>query len=307
MGLAGFVLTFVVSTRSLFLMLNLFQMLRISLSGWHIHVFFTKIDLAKGYWQILVLPEDRPKTAFATHQGLFQFIRMPFGLVSAPAVFARMMRMLHLADLSAENLFDDILVHSASWSEHLHHVRNVLDRLKSYGLTARPSKILAGFQSLEFLGHVVGSGVLGPDESKTEKILQVSTPTTKKQVRSLLGLLSFYRRYVPGFASVAAPLTDLTKEGGRSCRSIHWTPDCALILDAIPLSRDPSLEIMLPRYLKLSTTFSSTSSIKIADCGATELGASWKSTSVFPKLIVSPNCLEASEKLFSMACRSPGL
>ena len=75
--------------------------------------FFTKIDLAKGYWQILVLPEDRPKTAFATHQGLFQFIRMPFGLVSAPAVFARMMRMLHLADLSAENFFD-ILVHSAS-------------------------------------------------------------------------------------------------------------------------------------------------------------------------------------------------
>ena len=186
--------------------------------------FFTKIDLAKGYWQILVLPEDRPKTAFATHQGLFQFIRMPFGLVSAPAAFARMMRMLHLADLSAENFFDDILVHSASWSDHLHHVRNVLDRLKSYGLTARPSKILAGFQSLEFLAHVVGSGVVRPDESKTKKILPVSTATTKKQVLSLLGLLSFYRRYIPGFASVAAPLTDLTKEGGRSCRSIHWTP-----------------------------------------------------------------------------------
>ena len=209
--------------------------------------FFTKIDLAKGYWQILVFPEDRPKTAFATHQGLFQFIRMPFGLVSAPAVFARMMRMLHLADLSAENFFDDILVHSASWSDHLHHVRNVLDRLKSYGLTARPSKILAGFQSLEFLGHVVGSGVLRPDESKTEKILQVSTPTTKKQVRSLLGLLSFYRRYIPGFASVAAPLTDLTKEGGRSCRSIHWTPDCASALQEIQdiLSRKPVL--LLPR------------------------------------------------------------
>ena len=208
--------------------------------------FFTKIDFAKGYWQILVLPEDRPKTAFATHQGLFQFIRMPFGLVSAPAVFARMMRMLHLADLSAENFFD-ILVHSASWSDHLHHVRNVLDRLRSYGLTARPSKILAGFQSLEFLGHVVGSGVLRPDESKTEKILQVSTPTIKKQVRSLLGLLSFYRRYIPGFASVAAPLTDLTKEGGRSCRSIHWTPDCASALQEIQdiLSRKPVL--LLPR------------------------------------------------------------
>ena len=172
---------------------------------------------------------------------------MPFGLVSAPAVFALMMRMLHLADLSAENFFDDILVHSASWSDHLHHARNVLDRLKSYGLTAHPSKILAGFQSLEFLGHVVGSGVLRPDESKIEKILQVSTPTTKKQVRSLLGLLRLYRRYIPGFASVAAPLTDLTKEGGRSCHSIHWTPDCASALQEIQdiLSHKPVL--LLPQ------------------------------------------------------------
>ena len=209
--------------------------------------FFTKTDLAKGYWQILVLPEDRPKTAFATHQRLFQFIRMPFGLVSAPAVFAWLMRMLHLADLSAENFFDDVLVHSASWSDHLHHVRSVLDRVKSYGLTARPSKILAGFQSLEFLSHVVGSGVLRPDESKTKKILLVSTPTTKKQVPSLLGLLSFYRRYISGFASVAAPLTDLTKEGGRSCCSIHWTPDCASALQEIQDMLSCKSALLLPR------------------------------------------------------------
>ena len=112
-------------------------------------------------------------------------------------------------------------------------------------MTARPSKILAGFQSLEFLGHVVGSGTLCPDESKTKKIQQVSTPTTKKQVRSLLGLLSFYR--LPGFASVAALLTDLTKEGGLSCRSIHWTPDCASALQEIQdmLSCKPVL--LLPR------------------------------------------------------------
>ena len=100
---------------------------------------------------------------------------------------------------------------------------------------------------MEFLGHVVGSGVPHPDESKTKKILQVSTPTTKKQVRSLLGLLSFYGRYIPGFASVAAPLTDLIKEDGRSCRSIHWTPDCSSALQEIQnmLSRKPVL--LLPR------------------------------------------------------------
>ena len=79
------------------------------------------------------------------------------------------------------------------------------------------------------------------------------------------------------------------------------------ILDATSLSRESSLEIILPRYLKLSTTFSSTSSMEIAGCEASELGSRWKSTSVFPRLIVRPNCLEASEKLFSMACRSPDL
>ncbi|KAL8567138.1 hypothetical protein ACOMHN_033040 [Nucella lapillus] len=116
---------------------------------------FSRIDLAKGYWQIPVRPKDRSKTAFATHMGLFQFVRMPFGLVSAPAVFARMMRMLQLEQCSAVNFFDDILVHSANWQAHLFHVEAVLSRLREFGLTARPSKIEAGFKSLEFLGHVV--------------------------------------------------------------------------------------------------------------------------------------------------------
>ena len=134
------------------------------MSGWHIHGFSPRLILPRGIGRFWSFQRIGLRLLLLLIKGLFQFIRMPFGLVSAPAVFARMMRMLHLADLSAENFFDDILVHSASWSDHLHHVRNVLDRLKSYGLTARPSKILAGFQSLEFLGHVVESGVLRPDE-----------------------------------------------------------------------------------------------------------------------------------------------
>ena len=101
-----------------------------------------------------------------------------------------------------------------------------------FGLTARRSKIEAGFQSLKFLGHVVGSGTLWPAKEKVQKILQIPTPTTKKQVRSLLGLLSFYRRYVPDFATLSAPLTDLTRDGLRS-RSVVWTPQCAEALRAI--------------------------------------------------------------------------
>ena len=210
-------------------------------------MFFTRIDLAKGYWQVPVLPVDRPKTAFASHVGLFQFVRMPFGLVSAPAVFARMMRMLHLERVSAINFFDDVLVHSVSWEQHLDHVEAVLHSLKQKGLTVRPSKIESGFRSLEFLGHVVGQGQLKPEAGKIMKIMQIPTPTTKKQVRSLLGLLSFYRRYVPNFASLSAPLSDLTKDGPRKARSIDWTPACARALQRIQevLSSGPVL--MLPR------------------------------------------------------------
>ena len=211
--------------------------------------YFTRIDLAKGYWQIYVNPLDRHKTAFATHLGLFQWVRMPFGLVNAPAVFARMMRFLVLEENSAMNFFDDILVHSRTFKDHTKHIRGVLEKLKKYNLTARPSKISTGYKSLEFLGHVVGKGLLKPDDKKIQKILAIPTPTTKKQVRSLLGLLSFYRRYIPQFSDLTTPISDLTKN--PKIRSISWTPVCEEALRKIkqifsmsPVLRLPKLDQM---------------------------------------------------------------
>ena len=211
--------------------------------------FFTKIDLAKGYWQIPVRPEDRHKTAFSTHMGLFQFTRMPFGLLSAPAVFERMMRQLHLEQIGALNFFDDILVHSVQFDKHLQQVDEVLTKLKQSGLTAKPSKVEVGFKSLEFLGHVVGEGIIRPEESKVQKIMQVPIPQTRKQVRSLLGLTGFYRRYIPGYASVTAPLTDLTKEKGAKRKPLAWTPECQEALTKLqqtlsckPILRLPDME-----------------------------------------------------------------
>lgn len=207
--------------------------------------YFTKIDLAKGYWQIIVNPLDRHKTAFSTHLGLYQWIRMPFGLVSAPAVFARMMRLLELDEASALSFFDDILVHSVTFNEHLKHAKQVLEKLRKSGLTAKPSKITAGHNSLEFLGHVVGNGQLKPEEKKIQKIINIPTPTTKKQVRALLGLLSFYRRYIPNFATMTAPISDLTKESKR--RSISWTPSCEEALRQVKRLFSSMPVLQLPR------------------------------------------------------------
>lgn len=204
--------------------------------------FFTKIDLSKGYWQIVVKESDRPKTAFQTDVGLFQWIRMPFGLATAPATFARAMRALQLGP-HAINFFDDILIHSKSWSEHLLHVRDVLSKLKAAGFTARPSKIFAGFKELLFLGHVLGEGTLRPETKKVEKILQIPTPTTKRQVRALLGLVGYYRRYIPDCATILQPISDLL--GGQAGRQISWTPVCQEALEKIQslLSQKPVLRL----------------------------------------------------------------
>jgi hypothetical protein len=174
-----------------------------------------------------------------------------------------MMRELDLDKVSALNFFDDILCHSVSFQEHLTHVRGVLTKLRKYNLTARPSKISTGQRSLEFLGHVVGQGVLRPEEKKVQKILAIPTPTTKKQVRALLGLLGFYRRYVPNFATLTAPISDLTKDS--KSRSVSWTPACEEALRQIKTVFSCTPVLQLP---KLEEPF-----VLQTDASATGVGA----------------------------------
>ena len=174
--------------------------------------FFTKLDLSKGYWQIPMSPKSKPLTAFITPDGLFQFKVMPFGLVNAPAAFSRIMRSL-LQDLEGVvNYIDDILVHSATWEQHLHTLTELFKRLRAANLTARPSKCFVGHQQVEFLGHVVGRGHIAPRPEKVKAIQEVKQPHTKKQLRSFLGMANYYRKFIPNYSAIAAPLTDKTKK-----------------------------------------------------------------------------------------------
>ena len=231
--------------------------------------FFTKVDLSKGFWQIKIRPEDRPKTAFQAPQGLYQFTRMPFGLVTAPATFARMMRLLDLEKCSSMNFFDDILTASETWEQHLLDVQKMLKCLEQHGLTVRPSKIFAGFQELEFLGHMVGGGTIRPEHSKVEKILSVPKPNTKKQIRSLMGLLGYYRRYIPAYSVITAPITDQLK-GNK--KTIEWNADCEEALSQVQrlLSQKPIL--ILPDLTKSFTVQTDASNIGIAGVILQDLG-----------------------------------
>lgn len=120
--------------------------------------YFSKIDLVKGYWQLPVEVSSRKYTAFQTDLGLYQFKYMPFGLCNAPATFARAMRRVLGDQKNVVSFFDDICVFGRSIAEHNQALDQVLHRLKTAGLTARPTKMEVGFTEIEFLGHIVGGG-----------------------------------------------------------------------------------------------------------------------------------------------------
>ena len=192
------------------------------LAGLEADKYFTKIDLAKGYWQIPVEKESKHVTAFSTSKGTYQFIKMPFGMVNSGATFNRMMRKLLVNCPNTDHYVDDILGHTTSWGKHMEMLRDVLGRIRDAGLTVRPTKCLIGYGNIGFTGHVVGNGIVQMEQEKLQKIRDAPQPKTKKQVRSFLGLAGYYRRFIPSFAETAAPLTDLTKKGASS--KVEWQP-----------------------------------------------------------------------------------
>ena len=183
--------------------------------------FISKLDLSKGYWQIALSDRSKPYTAFQTPLGLFQFTVLPFGLVTAQASCSRLMRKL-LQNLSnVDNFVDDIIIFTLTWQQHIDTLRALLQRLREANLTVKPVKCFIGFASIECLGHMVSEGTLQPCQDKINSILHAERPTTKKQVRSFLGLVGFYRQFIKNFSELAAPLTELTKKGQRN-QDIKW-------------------------------------------------------------------------------------
>ena len=170
---------------------------------------------------------------------------MPFGLQGAPAMFQRMMdQLIQGAHNFTAAYLDDLVIYSTTWEDHLHHLQSVLLKLRKAGLTAKPSKCQYGMQQCVYLGFIVGGGVLQPEVDKLQAIQQLPIPQTKRDVRAFLGITGYYRKFIADYATVAAPLTDLTKKNVPN--KVVWTTQCAQawkhlkdVLCSSPVLRSP--------------------------------------------------------------------
>ena len=185
---------------------------------------FSKIDLRSGYHQLKIRAEDIPKTAFRTRYGHYEFLVMSFGLTNAPAAFMNLMNGIFKPYLDSFVIvfIDDILVYSRSKKDHEKHLRIVLVLLKEKKLYAKFSKCEFWLSSVAFLGHVVSKDGIMVDPKKIEAVKDWARPTSVTEIRSFVGLASYYRRFVKGFSSIASHLTRLTQKNVP----FQWSDEC---------------------------------------------------------------------------------
>ena len=197
---------------------------------------FSKMDLKTGFHQIRIKPEHIEKTAFNTKYGQFEYLVMPMGLCNAPATFQSLMSRIFYdcIDVFMVVYMDDLLIFSKDRSTHFKHIETVLSRLKENKLYISPQKCDFMKDEISFLGMIVGNGGIKVDGTKIQVLREWPKPKSLTEVRSFMGLLQFFRRFIKDFSKISAPLTNLTKKGEGIKK---WSEQCdesfALLKEAI--------------------------------------------------------------------------
>ena len=205
---------------------------------------YSAIDMRSGYFHLGLSEEAKPKTAFVPggpHGAKYEFNGCPFGLSQAPAYFQRLVHEVLKGITFAFGYLDDILIFSPDNETHLQHLRAVFQRLREADLKLKASKCAFFKKHIQYLGHLVSGEGIEPLPEKLEVVKDMPPPTSPKEVRQFLGLVGYYRKFVPKFADIARPLTNLTKQDVK----YEWTDRCQKTFEFLKemLTKEPVLNI----------------------------------------------------------------
>jgi transposase InsO family protein len=210
--------------------------------------FFSSIDLASGYWQIRLAADSVDKTTFNSKFGSYRFRVMPFGVCNGPATFQRLMDEV-FKDLKWKGVcvyFDDVFIYSKTFKEHMELLQQVFERLRRFELQAKAAKCQFVAKEIVFVGHLVSADGIRPDPSKIEVVRQWQSPVNTREVREFVGLCSYYRKFIPQFATVAAPLHRLQSEKVP----FLWCKDCEAAFQSLKAALTSAPLLVMPDFSK---------------------------------------------------------
>ena len=217
---------------------------------------FSSLDLRSGYYHIGLTETAKPKSAFVLSSlGKYQFNRVPFGLAQAPAYFQKLINDVLQGCNFPMGYLDDIIIYSRSEQEHFEHLEEIFIRLKAAGLKLKPEKCCFFKKHIQYLGHLISADGIQPLPEKLKSIAKMPAPKNPKEVKQFLGLVGYYRKFVPRFADISRVLTHLTKKDVE----FKWTPECEKcfqilkeFLKQAPILRYPDPQASYTLYIDAS-------------------------------------------------------
>ena len=223
--------------------------------------YLTKFDLSRGFYQVQLSEESKPLTAFCTPFGLYQWKRLPYGLKTSPTQFQKFMqKTLSGLDYCCAVFIDDIIIFSDSWEDHLRDVESVFSRLLNSKLTVKLSKCLFACSIVTYLGHNIGNGSMMPIKAKVQSLLSMPRPSDKKCLKSFLGAVGYYQRYIPKYADLTSPLTEILKEKSK----FVWSSDAEKAFVDLKEVLTSDAVLTIADYLKPFVLFVDASNVAVS-------------------------------------------
>ncbi|KAG3046616.1 hypothetical protein PC122_g24300 [Phytophthora cactorum] len=245
---------------------------------------FSTMDIASGYWNVPMDPDSAEKTGFTSKFGLYEWLVMPFGLCNAVPAFERVMKNV-LVDLKWRICLvylDDCVVFSDDFPTHLNRVRQDLERFRAVGFKLKMKKCHWGRDQVAFLGHIVTPTGILPNPEKAKAVMNIERPHDLHTVRAFLGLTSYFRRYILGFAAIAAPLERLKQK----TVAFRWNDDCEVAFRQLQRALVKPPILVYPNFKKRFKLYVDSSHLAVGACLMQEVDKRDRAISNASKMLV---------------------